>query len=410
MPHRPLFAIIVGLGMAAPVATLAQGMPPQGPAQVGVVEAKVVEVPLFVTVPGRAVAREEVAIRPRVDGFVTEILYAPGKPIKAGTPMFQIDKATYEAQLDQAEANLASASAAIPQAQSAVDRSKRLQGTGSTVATLEELQAKLEQAQAQQKASEAALKLAQTQLSWTTISSPLDGVPNVATVSPGDLVTAGQADALATVTQLDPIDVEMYEPSARLQRIRERIESGEVKSSGNLQAKLTLENGATYATAGELVAPGYSVSTSTGAIDFRFRFANSDLRILPGMFVRGEVDIGSIQAVLVPQLAATRGNDGRLSAWVAENGKAAKRLLTDEGVYQNSWIVSAGLKDGDLLILNGISGLQEGAEVATVPVEMNSDGVIVDAPAPAAAAAPEAPAAAEKPASDPAQQAPPATE
>ncbi|PZO63773.1 MAG: efflux RND transporter periplasmic adaptor subunit [Paracoccus denitrificans] len=418
MPRKTLLAFHLALGAAlAPMVAGAQGMPPQGPAQVGVITAKVTDVPLIVTIPGRAVAREEVAIRPRVDGFVTQILYSPGRPIKAGTPMFQVDKTTYEAQLEQAEANLAAASAAIPQAQAAVDRSKRLQGTGSTVATLQELQATLEQAQAQQKASEAAVKLAQTQLSWTTINSPLDGVPNVATVSPGDLVTAAQADALATVTQLDPIDVEMYEPSARLQRIRDRIESGEVKSSGDLQAQLTLENGATYATAGTLVAPGYSVSTSTGAIDFRFRFENPDLRILPGMFVRGEVDIGRIQAVLVPQLAATRGNDGRLSAWVADNGKAVKRVLTDEGVYQNSWIVSSGLKDGDLLVLNGVSGLQEGADVTTVPVEMNADGVIVDtAAAPAAAPAGDAPAATDAPpapaapASDTAQQAPPAAE
>lgn len=292
----------------------AQQPPASGPKEVGVVAVKAESVPLVSTLPGRAVARDAVDIRPRVDGFVTEVLYNPGQPIKAGDPMFRIDPTTYEAAVEEARANLASAKAAVPQAEAAYERARRLQGSGSTQAALEQAQATMEQAQAAATAAEAALKLAETQLSWTTIASPLDGLPSVAAVSPGDLVTSGQSDALATVTQLDPIDVDMYEPSARLQRIRDRIESGELERIESLNAQLTLENGATYAATGEMVAPGYTVSTSTGAIDFRFRFDNPERRILPGMFVRGTIEIGRIQAILVPQMAATRSRDGTLSA------------------------------------------------------------------------------------------------
>ncbi|MDQ7261862.1 efflux RND transporter periplasmic adaptor subunit [Paracoccus sp. PS-1] len=359
----------------------AQQPPASGPKEVGVVAVKAESVPLVSTLPGRAVARDAVDIRPRVDGFVTEVLYNPGQPIKAGDPMFRIDPTTYEAAVEEARANLASAKAAVPQAEAAYERARRLQGSGSTQAALEQAQATMEQAQAAATAAEAALKLAETQLSWTTIASPLDGLPSVAAVSPGDLVTSGQSDALATVTQLDPIDVDMYEPSARLQRIRDRIESGQIEMSQTLKAQLTLENGATYAATGEMVAPGYTVSTSTGAIDFRFRFDNPERRILPGMFVRGTIEIGRIQAILVPQMAATRSRDGTLSAWVAEDGKAAKRVLTEEGVHQNSWIVTAGLQAGDALIVNGITGLAEGAEIAATPVEIDENGVVRDLPA-----------------------------
>ncbi|UFM67000.1 efflux RND transporter periplasmic adaptor subunit (plasmid) [Paracoccus sp. MA] len=359
----------------------AQQQPASGPKEVGVVAVKAESVPLVSTLPGRAVARDAVDIRPRVDGFVTEVLYNPGQPIKAGDPMFRIDPTTYEAAVEEARANLASARAAVPQAEAAYERARRLQGSGSTQAALEQAQATMEQAQAAATAAEAALKLAETQLSWTTIANPLDGLPSVAAVSPGDLVTSGQSDALATVTQLDPIDVDMYEPSARLQRIRDRIESGQIEMSQTLKAQLTLENGATYAATGEMVAPGYTVSTSTGAIDFRFRFDNPERRILPGMFVRGRIEIGRIQAILVPQMAATRSRDGTLSAWVAEDGKAAKRVLTEEGVHQNSWIVSAGLQAGDALIVNGITGLAEGAEIAATPVEIDENGVVRDLPA-----------------------------
>jgi membrane fusion protein (multidrug efflux system) len=386
--------------LALTLAGTAQAQQPPadaGPRQVGVLRVESRPVPLIVTLPGRAVATDSVAIRPRVDGFVAEVLYRPGQPIAAGTPMFRIDATTYEAEEDQARANLASAKAAVPQTEAAYERMRQLQGSAASRSSLEEAQAAMEQARAAEKAAEAALKLAETRLSWTTITSPLDGLPSVADVSPGDLVTAGQSDALATVTQLDPIDVDMYEPSARLQRMRERVETGEIQRSDSLKAQLTLENGTSYDAKGEMVSPGYSVSTSTGAIDFRFRFENGERRILPGMFVRGRIEIGSIEAVLVPQMAATRSRDGSLTAWVAQDGKAVKRLLTEEGVHQNSWIVTAGLASGDTLIVNGSTGLTEGAEVSAVPVEIGEQGVVRDLPAAGSTAAgPAAEPAAEK--------------
>lgn len=394
LPQLWVAMALLALLLAAQPGLAQQAPAQQGPRQVGVVTVARQSVPLVSTLPGRAVARDAVAIRPRVEGFVTEILYQPGQPITRGTPMFRIDATTYQAALDQARANLASAKAAVPQAQAAYDRTRRLQGTASTQSSLEEALATLEQAKAAEKASEAALRTAQAQLSWTTITSPLDGLPSVAQVSVGDLVTAGQSDALATVTQLDPIDVDMYEPSARLQRIRDRIESGQIKLSDSLKAQLTLENGVSYAAQGQMVAPGYTVSTSTGAIDFRFRFDNPDRRILPGMFVRGTIQIGQIQAVLVPQMAATRGRDGTLSAFVARDGKAVKQTLTEEGVQGSSWIVTAGLQDGDQLIVNGTTGLAEGAQIAPVPVQIDDNGVVRDLPAtPQTAPDPAAPAA-----------------
>ncbi|WP_248616130.1 efflux RND transporter periplasmic adaptor subunit [Paracoccus yeei] len=356
----------------------AQQPPATGPRQVGVVTLKAQSVPLVSTLPGRAVARDSVDIRPRVDGFVTEIVYNPGQQIKAGDPMFQIDRTTYQASVEEAKANLASAKAAVPQAEAAYERSSRLQNSGSTRADLEEAEATLEQARAAVSAAEAALRTAEAQLSWTTITSPLDGLPSVSAVSVGDLVTAGQSDALATVTQLDPIDVDMFEPSARLQRIRDRIEAGTIQRADSINAQLTLENGRTYAAKGELVAPGFEVSTSTGAIDFRFRFENPERRILPGMFVRGSIEIGRIQAILVPQMAATRGRDGTLTAWVAEDGKAMKRILTEEGVHENAWIVTTGLQEGEVLIVNGTTSLAEGAEIAATPVVVDEDGVVRD--------------------------------
>jgi membrane fusion protein (multidrug efflux system) len=307
---------------------------------------------------------------------VTEILYTAGRPVKAGDPMFRIEDTTYAASLSSAEADVASAQASLSEAQLAFDRSRKLLGSGTSQSQVDTARATLEKAKAALQSAEAAQRLAQIELDWTTVTSPIDGMASVADISVGDLVTAGQADALATVTQLDPIEVDMYEPSARILLVLKDINEGRLKIRDEVKAQLTLETGETYEVSGELVAPGFSVSTSTGAVDSRFRFDNPRNLLLPGMFLRGQVDLGTMQAFLVSQSAASRDKTGQLTAWVIEDGKAVQRRLSDHGTWQNNWIVTEGIAEGDLLAVDGLTGLAEGAEVQTVPVEFDGNGVV----------------------------------
>lgn len=363
---------------------LAQEAPPK---QVGVVTLQRQDVPRIVTVPGRAVAAARAGIRPRVGGIITGILYDEGRPLKAGDPMFRIDETTYAANLSSAEAQVASARAALTEAETSFNRTQQLVGSGTTQAQVDAARATLEQARAALQSAQAAQRLAQADLDWTTVTSPIDGMASVSEVSIGDLVTAGQADALATVTQLDPIEVDMYEPSVRMLRVFEDISEGRLQMRDKLQATLTLETGQTYEATGELVAPGFSVSTSTGSVDTRFRFDNPRRLLLPGMFVRGQVDLGTVSAFLVSQSAASRDKTGTLTAWVIKDGKATQRRLTEDGTWQNNWIVTQGIEPGDMLAVDGLSGLTEGAEVQTVAVEFDDDGVVREvAPDPKAGA------------------------
>lgn len=379
--RRGLCGVIgAALVLAGGIAFGQAGPGPKGPRAVGVVTMTQQEVPRIFTLPGRAVAHQEADIRPRVEGIVTEILYEAGKPLAAGAPMFRIDPSAYQASLAQAEADVASASAVVPEAQAALDRAQRLLGSGSTQVTLESAQATLDQAKAALQSAEAAADLARMQLSWTTITSPIAGMASVAAVSVGDLVTAGQTTAMATVTQLDPIEVDVYETSARMLRMRAEIQAGKLLRNEKVQATLTLENGETFSSEGAMVAVGSTVSTTTGSVDFRFRFPNPDNRVLPGMFVRGQVALGHFRAYLVPQMAATRGNDGKLTAYVVVAGKTQARKLVDDGVYRNHWIVREGLAEGEQLVVNGLTGLTAGAEVAPVVVTVDDQGVARDLP------------------------------
>lgn len=376
--------------LTAPVLAQAPaGMPPK---QVGVVEAVLQDVPRIVTLPGRAVAASSTAIRPRVSGIVTEILYEPGHPIEAGTPMFRIDDTTYQANVAAAAAQVSSAQAQVTEALAAFTRTERLVGSGSTQAQVESARAVLDQSRAAVESAQANLTLAQAQLGWTTVTSPLSGVASLSAASIGDLVTEGQADAMATVTQLDPIEVDMYEPSSRFLSVMDDITDGTLRLNEQLNATLTLENGRAYQSKGVLVAPGVTVSTTTGSIDTRFRFDNPDNKILPGMFLRGQIDLGITQAILVSQSATSRDKLGQLSVWVVVDGKTSQRNLTEEGTYRQQWIVTEGLEDGDMVVVDGLAGLTEGAEVVSVPVSFDENGVVRDATATAAKPATEAPA------------------
>ncbi|QDY71708.1 efflux RND transporter periplasmic adaptor subunit (plasmid) [Qingshengfaniella alkalisoli] len=365
--------VMVGLVAAGSAATAQDQMPPK---QVGVVEMKLEKVPRIITLPGRAVAAEEAAIRPRVGGIVTDILYQPGEMLTAGTPMFRIDATTYEAAVVSAEAEVVAAEAALTQATLAYNRAEKLAGSGSTIADVETAQSTMKQAEARLNTAKADLKVAKAELNWTTITSPIKGYASVAGVSVGDLVTAAQSDALATVTLLDPIDVDMYEPSVRILNVIKDVQSGRLEISNPIKMTLTLEDGTTYEASGELLASGFRVSTSTGSVTSRFRFENHGRRLLPGMFLRGQIELGTIDAFLVSHSATTRDRTGQLTAWVAENGEAMRRELTDVGSWKNSWIVTDGVEVGDLVIADGFSGLTSGATVTMVPVEYDASGVV----------------------------------
>ena len=376
---RSGLALMACLAFATPALSQEGAAQDAPPMQVGTITLDRQSVPRVVTLPGRAVAWQEVDVRPRVGGVIEEILYTPGADLSVGDPLFRIDDAAYRANVAQAEADLATAEANLPVAEAALKRAEQLAGRGYTEAEVDNARATRAEAQANLDAARAALDYARTELSWTTITSPIKGVADVAPVSVGDLVTVGQADALTRVTRLDPIDVEMLEASARMLELRAQIANGTLEQNPDLEARLMLENGAVYEGTGRMVSPGTGVSTSTGTFTVRFRFANPDRIILPGMFLRGEITVGTMQAFLVPQRAAQRNNSGALTALVADaDGTARNVILQEEGTHENAWIVTSGLENGDRLIVDGLKSLRAGQPVAPVAVTIDADGITRD--------------------------------
>jgi len=379
--HARGIALMAALTIVATQA-MAQGFPGSGrggPTEVGVMALKTQDVPYIVTLPGRAVAYEQTDIRPRVNGQIKSIDYDAGHRVKTGDALFHIDDDTYQAALSAAQAEQASAQANVQAAQAQVDRYTKLEKTSISVSDLETAKVTRAQAKAAQLQAKADLQTAQLDLDRTVIRAPIDGIPDVAQVSVGSLVTANQTTALTTVTRLDPIYVDVSESSARIMKVRQRIDKGTLTRGAKWKVSLLLETGEDYDRTGTPISPGATVSATTGTVDFRFRFDNPNRMILPGQFLRAKSTLGNTQAILVPQRATTRQGDGSLTAFVASYGKAKKVTLTTAGTYQNAWIVTDGIKSGEAVILDGLKNLRDGPEVKTVPVTINAQGVVKDA-------------------------------
>lgn len=375
-----ILAVTAVVGLLSGGGVLAQ-VPAGGQAAVkaSVMALEHVEVPVSVTLSGRAVAVAEARIRPLIAGLVTEVPYQPGEEIPSGTLLFRIDSRSYEAEVVSAEAALESARAAVPAAQSALERAERLAGTGTTQASLDTARVQLRQAEAAVRSAEAALDVARLQLDRTAITSPVDGVVSVPGVSVGDLVTANQSDSLATVTSLDPIHVDMSDSSARMLRIRGQLARGEIVEGEQLGVSLTLENGEVYSGTGTVEAVSATVSTTTGTRTIRVRFDNPDRVILPGMFVRATMTLGRAHGVLVPQRSVTVNTDGTLTVWtVGAEGNAQPVTVAAAGEAQNSWVVTEGLPAGTRLVLDNLERMRNGVAIEAVPAHLNADGMIIE--------------------------------
>jgi len=380
-------------------AALAQGAPgAAGPVQVGVVTLKAQAVPITAEVPGRITASATADVRPQVGGIIKSVNFKAGQAVKAGDVLYQIDDATYQAQVDLQAAAVQKAEAAVSTAQSTLTRDQQLAASSNiSKSDLEAAEAALAEAKADVASVQASLKAAQINLGFTQVTAPIDGVISDTSVNAGALVTAAQTTALATVRQLDPALVNVVETSANLLRMRQQFENGTVKGAQPgtdpvIAVHLILEDGSAYPTAGQMTFRDVVVSETTGTFTGQGTVPNPRHLLMPGMFVRATIDIGTApSAFLVPQRAVTFDASGNPTALFAENGKTVSHTLTTNGNSGNDWVVTGGVSDGAQVIVDGLQKISNGSSVAPVEVTLDANGVVVE-PAAASTTATTAPA------------------
>jgi RND family efflux transporter MFP subunit len=364
MPSRKM-SLITGIAIVAAIcASLTacdKGHSPSveaPPPEVGVVTLRNQPVQLTTELPGRTTAYLIAEVRPQVGGILLKREFSEGSDVKAGQVLYQIDPAPYRATLDRAEANLDAARMLYERYDRLVE-SHAISRQDRDNARSQFLQAK------------AAVEGARIDLGYTRITAPISGRIGRSSVTQGALVTANQANALATIQQLDPIYVDITQPSTALLQLREDFASGRLRSAGAGQAevRLKLENGKDYPLPGTLQFSEVSVDESTGAVTLRAVFPNPDGVLLPGMFVRAQLQEGMRdQALLVPQRGVTRDNQGRAVAMVLDaNDTVQQRPLTTERSIDGQWLIRDGLQAGDRVIVDGLQRVQPGMRVKPVP-------------------------------------------
>ncbi|EKN4743022.1 efflux RND transporter adaptor subunit AcrA [Yersinia enterocolitica] len=366
----PLAAILVLSGSLVLIGCndkdAAQAHAQQAP-EVGIVTLKAAPLNITTELPGRTSAFRVAEVRPQVSGIILKRNYVEGSDVTAGTSLYQIDPATYQAAYDSAKGDLAKAQAAAEIARLTVNRYKPLLGTNYiSKQEYDQAVSNSMQANAAVVAAKAAVESARINLAYTQVTSPISGRTGKSSVTEGALVTSGQATALTTVQQLDPMYVDVTQSSDEFLRLKKELADGTLKQeNGKAKVRLLLENGSEYAETGTLEFSGVTVDETTGSITIRAIFPNPNEALLPGMFVRARLDEGvRPDALLVPQQGVTRNPRGEATAMVVgADDKVELRTLVANQAIGNKWLVTEGLKAGDRLIVSGLQKIRPGVQV-----------------------------------------------
>jgi len=352
---------------------------PTGPMEVGVITVAASPVTLTQDLPGRISAIRVAEVRARVNGIVLKRVFKEGSDVQEGQVLYEIDPAQYEAAHDSALGTLARAEASLNSAQLKLNRMKSLIDSHAvSKQDYDEASGSQRVNEAEVLLGKAAVKTAKINLDYTKVTSPITGRIGLSQVTEGAYVRVDQATLLTTVQQIDRVYVDVNQPSSDLLRLKAALASGRLKpgASGNPRVKLVHENGDIYAEEGTLEVSDVTVNTLTNSVTVRAVFPNPRGDLLPGMFVRARLEEGTTpDAILVPQFAVSRNSKGEPTALVVgANSMVELRVLETPRAIGNQWLVTAGLKPGDQLIINNLQKIRPGAPVK----------IAADAPAPPA--------------------------
>ncbi len=350
-----LFTILVLAACSKTEASKAEAPPPL---TVAVTKIATAQVPILVEVVGRVEGSREVEIRSRVTGIIEKQMYSEGEPVRAHKALFQIERMPFENALVQAHAALNQDRAKLEQAQR---ENTRLQGLLAKKAIsareADDTSTGLKQAEAAVQSSEARLRDAELNLSYTSVSAPIGGITGRAQRSEGSLVNVGtDTSLLTTVTQTDPIWVRFSLSESEHSLLR----GNEGKRAA---VKLLMADDREYAVKGKLNFAGSTVDSKLGTVQLRAEFANPDLTLLPGQFVRTQLIAGIQEAIIVPQSAVFQNDQGRFVWVVGVENKATQRKVEAGSWVGHDWIIKSGLKPDDLVITDNLIKLRPGMVV-----------------------------------------------
>jgi membrane fusion protein (multidrug efflux system) len=318
--------------------------------------------------PGRIAPTRVSEVRPRVSGIVVERSFHQGSEVKAGDPLYKIDPRPFEVEVQSNEAALARAKATLEQAALHARRIATLTSQrAAPEAENEKATAALKQAEADVEGRKAEVARAKLNLDYATIRAPIDGIVGAALVSEGALVVQNETASLATIQQLDPIYADFQQSVTELNQLRRAFESGDLDriSADAMKVRLVLDDGSIYPLAGKLLFSDARVDAHTGQVTLRGEFPNPKRELLPGMYVRVQIEQGiDTDAIAVPQQAIQRDGGGGSEVFVVrDDDRAVLQPVRTGSLQGGQWFVSDGLKAGDKVVVEGFQKFAAGDKV-----------------------------------------------
>jgi membrane fusion protein (multidrug efflux system) len=356
------------LAIALPACGKKPAPAPPPPPTVEVITLKPEAAVLMTELPGRTTAFLTADVRPQVNGVIQKRTFVEGAEVSAGTQLYQIDPAVYRAAYDTAQATLQRNEAALVTARAKAERYKPLaEAQAVSRQDYDDSVAASGEAVADIATAKAAIEQARINLQYTKVAAPISGRISRSAVTPGALVTADQTTALATVTQLDPIYVDVTQTATTLLRLEQELAAGKLQKSGpgTASVHLVFEDGSKYPLTGTLQFSEVTVDPGTGTVVLRAVFPNPQHLLLPGLYVRAQLQEGTDdKALLVPQQGVSHNTHGDPTVLVVDaDRKVALKVIQTSRVIDGKWLVTGGLAAGDRVIVEGLQTAEPGAEV-----------------------------------------------
>jgi len=340
------------------------------------------EVTPYLEATGNTAAVNTVKLVARVQGYVMEIKYQDGTPVKKGTPLFVIEPEPYKVKLEQAQAAEEGAKATLVNAQAEYQRQKELQAKDvSTQANLDKALASRDTAHANVLQAQANTQTAEINFGYTTVSAPFDGVVSARKVSVGELVGGDQPNELASIVQLNPIWVWFNLSERDVQKVRADMARQGVtflEFKGKVPVEVGLQTDTGYPYKGMLDYAAPTVNQSTGTLQVRGVFENPKFSLLPGYFVRVRAPTRPIQGLLVPDVAVGSDQGGRYLLVVNADNVVEQRRIELGQTFGQLRMVESGLKPDERVV---VSGIQEAIPGQKVDPQLQSPKSTANAPA-----------------------------
>jgi membrane fusion protein, multidrug efflux system len=332
--------------------------PPPIPVTSG--EATVESVPVFVSGLGTVQDYMNVAVKTRVDGQITGVSFTEGQDVKAGDLLFQIDPRPFQAALAQAQANKQKDEAQLQAAQLVLDRyGKLLASRTQTQEAYDNQKATVGQLQGAVGADQATIDMAQLNLDYAQIRSPIDGRTGARLVDPGNIVQASQNTSLVTIAQIKPIFVSFTVPQEFVDQIRQN------QAKRQLDVVAYASDDKTRLSEGKLTLIDNVIDVATGTIHLKATFANADERLWPGEFVNARLILSTRQnAVTVPAQTVMQGPDGAYVYAIKPDDTVERRRVVVAATQDGRAVIEQGVSAGDHVVVDGQYRLTDGAKIA----------------------------------------------